>query len=175
MEKTRKEITNFYRTHKMRLYNASLRITGDRMDAEEVMQDTIIKYLNSDDGTMSGEQVEAWLYKTCVRASIDVLRKRKRKDEFLEDYKVDNKDDVLEDEGGSAWNTLIGENKKSSLVKRIREALYSLPDGYRTVLSLILFEGYDYEEVAQILDVKEVTVRSQYMRGKIKLAEIIKR
>ncbi|MBO7249010.1 MAG: sigma-70 region 4 domain-containing protein, partial [Bacteroidales bacterium] len=46
-------------------------------------------------------------------------------------------------------------------------------DGYRAVLSMILFEGFDYEEVAQIMEVKESTVRSQYMRGKERLIKII--
>lgn len=167
---TRKEISEFYRKHRLRLYNAALRITGDQMDAEEVMQDTIIKYLNIEAGeTMTEEQVGSWLYKTCVRGAIDVVRRRKRNEAFLEEYKEDAK----EEQKGGAWRTLIEEKRKSTLVKKIRESLGFLPDGYRTVLSLILFEGYDYEEVARILNVKEVTVRSQYMRGKQKLAELI--
>jgi len=50
-----------------------------------------------------------------------------------------------------------------------------LAGGYRLVLSLNLFEGYDYEEIAQILDLKEVTVRSQYIRGKARLVEEIEK
>ena len=50
-----------------------------------------------------------------------------------------------------------------------------LPEGYRVVLSLYLFEGYDMEEIAQILHVKPASVRSQYLRGKRKLIEGIKR
>lgn len=144
------------------------------MDAEEVMQDTIIKFLDiNEQEDMSEGQVESWLYKTCVRASIDVLRRRKRTDKFLEEYKEDSQEDGMEEQGGYDWGTLIEEGRKSKLVKKIQETLDLLPDGYRTILSLILFEGYDYEEVAQILAVKEVTVRSQYMRGKNKLAEMI--
>ena len=49
-----------------------------------------------------------------------------------------------------------------------------LADGYRIVLSLYLFEGYDMEEIAQILRLKPASVRSQYLRGKRKLIEWIK-
>ena len=49
-----------------------------------------------------------------------------------------------------------------------------LPDGYRVILSLILFEGYDYQEVASLLHLKESSVRSQYLRGKRKLLDMMK-
>ena len=55
----------------------------------------------------------------------------------------------------------------------IRKAMMGMPDGYRVVLSLLLFEGYDYTEAAQILQVEESTVRSQYLRGKRKLLGLI--
>jgi DNA-directed RNA polymerase specialized sigma subunit, sigma24 homolog len=49
-----------------------------------------------------------------------------------------------------------------------------LPDGYRTVLSLYLLEGYDHEEISQILGISHNTVRTQYVRAKQKLLTIIK-
>jgi RNA polymerase sigma-70 factor (ECF subfamily) len=60
-------------------------------------------------------------------------------------------------------------------VERVREAITRLPVGYRTVLSLYLLEGYDHEEIAQILDVAESTTRTQYIRAKQKLLTILKR
>ena len=59
-------------------------------------------------------------------------------------------------------------------VARIRDALQSLPDIYRVVLTLHLFEGYDYQEISQTTVVKEVTIRSIYMRGRKKLADLLK-
>ena len=60
-----KEITAFYNRYKTRLYNTSLRITGDSFDAEEIVQDTIIKYLRTNTGGMSEAQTSAWLVKAC--------------------------------------------------------------------------------------------------------------
>ena len=54
------------------------------------------------------------------------------------------------------------------------EALYSLPDHYRAILSLHLFEGYDYQEISQITGTNESTIRSLYMRGRQKLAAALK-
>ena len=59
-------------------------------------------------------------------------------------------------------------------VEKIRRGIEQLPEGYRVVLSLYLFEGYDHEEIGEILNISESTSRTQYMRGKKKLLEMIK-
>ena len=141
-----KEITAFYNRYKTRLYNTSLRITGDSFDAEEIVQDTIIKYLRTNTAKLTEAQTSAWLTKACTRASIDMLRMRR----------------------------LLQSQSPQEMIGRIKRQMLLMPDGYRAVLSLLLFEGYDYSETAQILGVEESTVRSQYLRGKRKLVEMIK-
>jgi RNA polymerase sigma-70 factor (ECF subfamily) len=63
----------------------------------------------------------------------------------------------------------VDEREIQLKVAEVKKALAELPDGYRTVLTLYLFEGYDHEEIAQILEVKESTARTQYIRAKQKL------
>ena len=60
-------------------------------------------------------------------------------------------------------------------VDMIRQTMQQLPDGYRTVLSLYLFEGYDHEEISEILGVAQSTVRTQYIRAKQKLLKLLKK
>ena len=60
-------------------------------------------------------------------------------------------------------------------VDTIKQTVQQLPDGYRTVLSLYLFEGYDHEEIAEILGVAQSTVRTQYIRAKQKLLQLLKK
>jgi RNA polymerase sigma factor (sigma-70 family) len=60
-------------------------------------------------------------------------------------------------------------------VDMIKQRMQQLPDGYRTVLSLYLFEGYDHEEISEILGVAQSTVRTQYIRAKQKLLKLIKK
>ena len=58
-------------------------------------------------------------------------------------------------------------------VAQVKEACKKLPVGYRVILSLYLFEGYDMEEIASILKIQPPSVRSQYLRAKRKLLDII--
>jgi RNA polymerase sigma-70 factor (ECF subfamily) len=60
-------------------------------------------------------------------------------------------------------------------VDMIKQRIQQLPDGYRTVLSLYLFEGYDHEEISEILGVAQSTVRTQYIRAKQKLLNLLKK
>ena len=96
----------------------------------------------------SDGRIEAWLVKVCVRASIDAIRRRR---------------------------TLRRLFPERSLAERIRRGMSRLPAGYRAVLSLLLFEGYDYEEAAEITGLKASSVRSQYVRAKARLLEILKK
>ena len=60
-------------------------------------------------------------------------------------------------------------------VDMIKQKMKQMPDGYRTVLSLYLFEGYDHEEIAEILGVAQSTVRTQYIRARQKLLQLLKK
>ena len=59
-------------------------------------------------------------------------------------------------------------------MERIREGIQKLPDGYRVILSLHLLEGYDHEEIGEILNISSSTSRSQFFRAKQKLLDILK-
>ena len=162
---TRQEITEFYRQYHRRVYNTAWRILQNSDDAEEVMQDTLIKYIDrKDPAPLSDPQIWAWLVRTCVRASIDRLRERKRRADFLELYAVDETE-VQEEE-----IPMEGVD-----VTTVQQALQSLEEPYRLVLNLVLLEGLDYEEIAAFTGKKEVTLRSIYSRGRAKLIERLKK
>ena len=163
MEETM-DIRQVYDRHSRRLYNMSLRIVGDPSDAEEVMHDTLLKY---HDFARKKElrELAGWLSSVCIRKSIDKLRERHRYRNFLERCAREEPPEAACD---SAEETEYD-------IGRIKEAMASLPDHYRLVLSLHLFEGYDYEEIAQITSAKESTIRTLYMRGRQKLASMLKK
>ena len=151
-----KEITAFYTRYKTRLYNTSLRITGYSFDAEEIVQDTIIKYLRTNTAKRTEAQTSAWLTKACTRASIDMLRMRRGLKVKLEKYAEEDP----EEDSSQQWDSLLQSQSPQEMIGRIKRQMLLMPDGYRAVLSLLLFEGYDYSEAAQILGVEESTVRS---------------
>ena len=154
------DIEKLYESMSGRLYNISLRIVGCSSDAEEIMHDSLLKYWKF----RPKEEIRdlrGWLTSICIRKSIDKLREKLRWKELLEGYE----DPIMEE----ADDSDIGYD-----VASIRKALCKLPDHYRAIVSLHLFEGYDYEEISQITGIKENTIRSLYMRGRQKLAETVR-
>jgi RNA polymerase sigma factor (sigma-70 family) len=96
-----------------------------------------------------------------VNKAINILKKRKH--ELLPD---DDHFDIPEEEDTSGY-------RESLSIERVRDAINSLPDGYRAVLSLYLLEGYDHQEIGEILKISESTSKSQLNRAKNKLKELL--
>ena len=159
---TQKEITSFYQAHSRRLYNMSCRILQNPQDAEEVMHDTILKFIALPFPPRKEEQISAWLARTCIRASIDRLRQRKREALFLEAYAQESLEEPE------------AEIPAEVSARRILDALQRLPEPYRLVTTLVLAEGLDYQEIARYTGLKETTLRSHFLRGKQKLITLLK-
>ncbi len=164
---TREESIDFYKTHAQRLYGTSLRITGDSALAEEIMQDTILKFITSGVRTGDEGQTGAWLSRTCIRKSIDALRKRRREKLFLDEYSAEAESrtsDETSDEVPESGITAV----------ELRKALEELPGQQRLILDLVLLEGLDYEEISQMTGTREGTLRTRFSRAKEHLAKILK-
>lgn len=156
------DIERIYDTYAARLYRISLRIVGDEGDAEEIVHDTLLKLyeFRRKDEILD---LAGWLSGICIRRSIDKVRQKYRYKDFLSRYAAEDRDD--EDSPGT---------DQEYTVEDIRNALASLPDHYRIVLTLHLFEGYDYQEISQITGSKESSIRTLYMRGRQRLAQLLK-
>jgi RNA polymerase sigma-70 factor (ECF subfamily) len=153
---------SLYEKYAQKLYVACLRITGNKMEAEESMQDAFLKIFSNLNCFKGELNFEAWIRRIAVRTAIDYVR---RQIPNMEELTVNYASPVEENE--SQEETL------QYAVAQIKEAMQKLPAGYRIVLSLYLFEGYDMEEIASILDIQPASVRTQYLRGKRKLLDII--
>ncbi len=156
----RKAQSELYSMYYRSMYSVSLRILGNATDAEDAMQEAFLSAFRSIDSYQGKVSFGAWLRKIVINRSLDQLKKRKMKFE-----EVTERNAGLEED-----NTYIGEVD----VRRIHKAIQSLPDGYRVVLSLHLVEGYDHEEISQILNISNSASRTQYLRAKNKLREILK-
>ncbi|MFP4621866.1 MAG: RNA polymerase sigma factor [Bacteroidales bacterium] len=151
-----------YKLYYKAMYNTSYRIMNNRMEAEDIMQEAFLKAFDKIH-TYSGEvSFGAWLKRIVINHSLDELKKKKIALDSLEDTPYDLEDESEEEED---------EKETQNKVENIREAINKLPDGYRIVLSLYLLEGYDHEEIAEILNMSSSTSRSQYTRAKKKLKE----
>ena len=153
-----------YKLYYKAMFNTSFRIVNDRMEAEDIMQEAFLKAFDKIH-TYSGKvSFGAWLKRIVINHSLDELKKKKIELDSLEDsvYNPEEEEKAEEEEDETEiWNK----------VEDIREAINGLSDGYRIVLSLYLLEGYDHEEIAEILNMTSSTSRSQYTRAKNKLKE----
>lgn len=154
-----------YQKYAKAMYNTSLRIVGHTGDAEDVIQEAFTDAFRSLEDFHYKSTFGAWLKRIVINKSINQLRKRKM--DLIDIEKTSIGTNLSDEEGPD-------ENDIRMKVEDIKKAVALLPNGYRTVLTLYLFEGYDQEEIAEILQVSHATVRTQYMRAKIKLLQYIK-
>jgi RNA polymerase sigma factor (sigma-70 family) len=149
--------TDLYRRYYRGMYSVSLRIINNSAEAEDAMQEAFIaafRQLHSYKGEVS---FGSWLKKIVVNRSIDLLRKRKVQYEDLS--KIAKKEDEEDDTGDYA---LIN-------AEMVKQAISKLKDNYRVVLTLFLLEGYDHDEIAQILKISNGSSRTIYHRAKDQL------
>ena len=160
----RKSYSELYQKYAKAMYNTSLRIVNHTADAEDVLQESFCDAFAAIDSFGYKSTFGAWLKRIVINKSINALRKRKM--------------DIIDIEKTTALHMpeedSYDEDALKFKVEEIKKAVKELPNGYRTVLSLHLFEGYDQEEIAEILQISHATVRTQYMRAKQKLLLLIK-
>jgi RNA polymerase sigma-70 factor (ECF subfamily) len=154
-----------YKLYYKAMYNTSLRIVNDTMEAEDVMQEAFLsafEKINTYSGTVS---FGAWLKRIVVNRSLDVLGRRKAIFEEL------NGHDVIRD--NSIEDAEYREETETK-VEEVKAAIERLPEGYRVILSLYLIAGYDHDEIAEMLNISSSTSRSQLSRAKQKLVSELK-
>lgn len=148
-----------YNLYSRSMYNVSYRITGREEDAEDALQEAFISAFKNLDSYRADATFGAWLKRIVVNKAINVLKKRRH--ELMPE---DEQWDVAEEETPSDY-------KEELTIDRVKKAIEELPDGYRSVLSLYLLEGYDHQEIAEIMGITESTSKSQLNRAKGKLRE----
>lgn len=148
----------FYDMFAETTYQGAFAVLGNGSEAEEIMQDTVLKALTRTSLINEDEtQMRKILRRIAVNAAIDVMRKRKSYFHFED---IENIADCTDEDS-------IYENMPA--VANIRQAIDSLALGYRTILILRLFENMNFEEIAKRLKLSQSSVRSQYSRALSKL------
>jgi RNA polymerase sigma-70 factor (ECF subfamily) len=156
----RKAQFELYKLYANAMYNVALRIVNDDAEAEDVLQEAFLDAFNRIADFRQETTFGLWLKQIVINRSINYLRKRKVELVSLEEIEI-------------ADEPIYDESETVLKVEAIKAAMNELPDGYRVVLMLYLFEGYDHEEISHILKITENTSRSQYMRAKRKLNSLL--
>jgi RNA polymerase sigma factor (sigma-70 family) len=160
---SKKACYELYRLYAKAMLNVAFRIVGNIAEAEDVVQESFTDAFNKLKDFRQETTFGLWLKQIVVHRSINLLRKRKLEFVDVEDGHLDNVPDE------EPWD----DEDAQYQVAQIKEAMKLLPEGYRVVLSLYLLDGYDHEEIAQILKISENTSRTQFLRAKRKLSEIL--
>ena len=151
-----------YKLYSRSMYNVGFRIVNNTEEAEDVLQEAFTSAFRNLHHYRGESTFGAWLKRIVINKAINYLHKRK-----AERMPEDERWDVHEEE---EENILEG---FPFSVEQVRSAIERLPDGYRSVLSLYLLEGYDHAEIGEIMGITESTSKSQFNRAKKKLKDLL--
>ena len=136
---------------------------ASREEAEDMLQEAFADAFASLHRFRGESTFGAWLKRIVINKCINELKRRK--------VDLELRDDIGRFEGAHEDTS---HHKDLQLeVARVMEAVKQLPDGYRVIFSLYLLEGYDHREIAEILEITESTSKSQYMRAKKKIKQLL--
>lgn len=159
----RKAQFEIYKKYSKAMFNTSLRILNDNAEAEDVIQESFLDAFRRI-GSYSGQgSFGSWLKRIVVNRSLDVLRKSR------DLISIDQLERDIPDE-----KPVIEEDDIQFQVEEIKRAIASMPDDFRIILSLILFEGYDHEEVAVFLNITNQLSRTRHSRARQKLLSVLR-
>ncbi len=147
------------------MYIVANRFVKDAAEAEDVVQEAFIKAFEKLHQYKAEVTFGAWLKRIVVNKSIDYLKSKKQQVVALEEVHLKvidtpNDDNWLVDDGIT--------------IVEVKNAISTLPEKYKYVITLFLLEGYDHQEISEILDISQVASRTQLSRGKQKLKELLK-
>ena len=147
-----------YNRYYKAMYNTALRIVKDSMEAEDIMQESFLNAFTKLHSFKGEVTFGAWLKRIVINNSIYHYRKQQQRSEIsLDDklYKVEDNDGVVTDY----------ESTKQK-AQKVMETMSRLKDNYRVSLTLHLIEGYDYEEVSEIMNISYANCRTMISRAK---------
>ncbi len=144
------------------MYNVAVRIVNHNGEAEDVLQDAFLDAFQKIHDFRQTSTFGAWLKQIVINRALNQLRNRK-----VQLVDIDESLDISDEE-------TYDEESLNYDIQRVQHAIQQLPDGFRTVICLYLLEGYDHEEIAEVLGIAESTSRTQYIRAKKRLLEILK-
>ncbi|HHV42691.1 MAG TPA: RNA polymerase sigma factor [Clostridiaceae bacterium] len=152
-----------------RLYPLCLKMTGQVHDAEDCLQNSLIRIMNSLDSFSGKSSFFTWCYRITINICYDFLRQKSRQNE------------ELWDEGSRSFplrenqqNPVLDEVERAEKVELIREGLLNVGEPYRDTLILYELGEFSIAEIASLQDIALGTVKSRLSRGRIQLAQYLR-
>lgn len=151
--------TTLYNRYAKGIYNSICRIVNHTAEAEDILQETFCVIFSDVEKLQQVTHFEGWVKRIAINRSISHLRKRKLTFTDLGDTEI----------ADQAPPTVEDDEIIDCRVNDVRESIASLPIGYRTIMNLYLFEKMSQKDIAELLGLTHITVRTQYHRAKNKI------
>ena len=151
-----------YQKYARKMLAVCFRYTKNEVEAEDVFQDAFVKIFHSLPKFRSESSLETWMRKIMVNTALNHIRTAKWKQEFEE---IDEHLEIS-DNGDEEITTAID-------AKVLIKILNTLPDGYRSVFNLYVFEHYTHAQIAEELGISEGTSKSQLSRARNLLRQLM--
>jgi RNA polymerase sigma-70 factor (ECF subfamily) len=161
---------SLFHQHKARIYSVCLRMTNNTAEAEDLTQDAFLQVFRKLATFRGDSALSTWLYRIAVNTVLMHFRKKALRQISLDEpYNQDAK--TVRREYGSRDDRLTGSVDRIALARAIKE----LPDGYRTIFLLHEVEGYEHQEIAELLDCSVGNSKSQLHKAKLRIRELLGR
>lgn len=151
------------------LYAAAMRMTRNPADAEDLVQETLIRAYRGFEGFSDGTNLRAWLYRILTNTFINSYRAKQRRPEQTE---LDESEDLyLYRRLGGLEAAKMGRSAEDEMLDlfsetEVKTAIEELPESFRMCVLLADVEGFAYKEIAEMLDIPIGTVMSRLHRGR---------
>nr|WP_068555001.1 sigma-70 family RNA polymerase sigma factor [Thermotalea metallivorans]KXG77098.1 ECF RNA polymerase sigma-E factor [Thermotalea metallivorans] len=156
-------------------FNIAFRMLGNMEDANDVTQEALIKVYKSIKTFHGQSSFSTWLYRIVTNTCLDELRKRKRQKAYSYHHPIETEDGEIERDMEDYGNSTEEIVERKETIKSIQDAINALPEQHKTVIVLRDIRGFNYEQIAEILDCPQGTIKSRISRARISLKEIIEK
>jgi RNA polymerase sigma-70 factor (ECF subfamily) len=160
----RKAYNELYNSYAKAMYNICYRMMNNTEDARDMLQEGFVDAFRRIESFRFESTFGAWLKKIVINKCINALEKRRV---VWEDTEISDESTYESD------NESINEEELQLSVEKVKKAMNRLPEGARVVFSLYLLEGYDHTEISEILNISESTSKTQFMRARQMVKEIM--
>lgn len=152
-----------YQLYSKAMYNICFRMLNNETDAEDLLQNSFVDVFTKLHYFRFDSSIGAWIKRIVINNCINFLKKKR-----IQIVEMGERDVAVETDETTDWEEI------QFSVNKIQQGIQQLPEGYRVVLTLYLLEGYDHNEIGEILNITASTSKSQYSRAKKKLKEFLK-
>lgn len=160
--------------HQKQIFSLAYRMCGNQEDAADMAQEALIKVYRNIDKFKGNAKFSTWLYRVVTNTCLDEMKKTKRRQVYSLDDEVETNDGSLKREIEDNAPTPEEKAEQAERKEAIQEALMRVSDTHRKVLVLRDIQGFSYEEIAQMLECSEGTVKSRLSRAREALRKVLK-